>query len=97
MTATRAWHDLYRLKDPLPARHAAAQDTDRVVAWIFDNKEQLRLAARAPTTATRIILRVDPTNSPKSTRATSFESCRSSSFDKDNKRVYLETKRATNI
>ncbi|MDP8980885.1 MAG: prolyl oligopeptidase family serine peptidase [Acidobacteriota bacterium] len=92
----KAWHDLYRLKISTGERTLLRKNTDRVVAWIFDNKEQLRLAARAADNGDTEILRVDPDKFTKIYSCDVLESCDPVRFDKENKRVYLETNKGDN-
>ncbi|HLM01815.1 MAG TPA: hypothetical protein VK400_12225, partial [Pyrinomonadaceae bacterium] len=42
-----AWHDLYKVKISTGERTLIMKNTDRLTGFVFDNKDQLRLAARA--------------------------------------------------
>lgn len=54
-----AWHDLYKLKISTGERTLLRQNTERVTNWIFDNKDQLRLATRSTKSGDKEVLRVD--------------------------------------
>ena len=43
----KAWHDLYEVKIASGERKLLRKNTDRITTWIFDNKDQLRLATRS--------------------------------------------------
>ncbi len=42
----KAWHDLYKLRISTGERTLIRKNTDRIAAWIFDLKGNLRLAQR---------------------------------------------------
>ena len=66
-----AWHDLYKVNISTGQRTLLRKNTDRVTAWFFDLKDQLRLATRSAENGDTEVLRVDQTGSPRFTRATS--------------------------
>jgi hypothetical protein len=41
-----AWHDLYKVKISTGERTLVRKNTERIVGWTFDLKDQLRLATR---------------------------------------------------
>jgi dipeptidyl aminopeptidase/acylaminoacyl peptidase len=87
-----AWHDLYKVKISTGERTLIRQNTDRLTGWIFDNKDQLRLANRSTPSGDTEILRVEADG--KFTKIYScgvFESCAPIAFQKDDKRVYMQT------
>ncbi len=86
----KAWHDLYRVKLSTGERTLVRKNTDRITGWIFDNKDQLRLAQRSPDNGDTEILRVDPDKLTKIYSCGVFETCNPIRFHKDNSRVYLE-------
>ena len=43
----KAWHDLYKVKISTGERTLIRKNTDRVTAWVLDNKAQLRMATRS--------------------------------------------------
>jgi dipeptidyl aminopeptidase/acylaminoacyl peptidase len=87
-----AWHDLYKVKISTGERTLVRQNTDRLTGWVFDNKDQLRLATRSTPSGDTEILRVDADG--KFTKIYScgvFETCAPIAFHKDDKRVYMQT------
>ncbi|HEY0050277.1 MAG TPA: S9 family peptidase [Pyrinomonadaceae bacterium] len=87
-----AWHDLYKVKISTGERTLVRKNTDRLTGWVFDNKDQLRLATRSTPSGETEILRVDADG--KFTKIYScgvFESCAPVAFHKDDKRVYMQT------
>jgi dipeptidyl aminopeptidase/acylaminoacyl peptidase len=86
----RAWHDLYKVKISTGERALVRQNTERLTDWLFDNKDQLRLATRSTRSGDKEVLRVDAEG--KFTKVYScsvFETCNPSRFHKDNRRVYM--------
>src|ERR1041385_3881512 len=43
----KAWHDLYKIKISTGERTLLRRNSDRIGGWIFDVKDQLRLAVRS--------------------------------------------------
>jgi len=87
-----AWHDLYKVKISTGERTLLRQNTERLTGWLFDNKDQLRLAVRTPQNGDTEILRID--EGGKFTKVYScnlFETCSPVRFNKDNRRVYLQS------
>ncbi len=85
-----AWHDLYKLKISTGERTLVRQNTERLSGWLFDNKDQLRLAMRSTKSGDKEVLRVDADG--KFTKVYScsvFETCNPIHFNKDNRRVYM--------
>ncbi|MEJ7606649.1 MAG: hypothetical protein WKF37_10360 [Bryobacteraceae bacterium] len=91
----KAWHDLYKVKLSTGERTLLRKNTDRITSWIFDNKDQLRLATRSADNGDTEILRVDSDGFKKIYSCTWSESCNPSRFHKDNQRVYLRTNRGS--
>jgi dipeptidyl aminopeptidase/acylaminoacyl peptidase len=87
----KAWHDLYKVKISTGERTLLRKNTERVTRWIFDLKDQLRLATRAAENGDTEILRVDADGFKKVYSCTVFESCGPVRFHKDGRRVYMET------
>ena len=85
-----AWHDLYKVKISTGERTLVRQNTERLTGWLFDNKDQLRLATRSTKSGDTEVLRVDADG--KFTKVYScsvFETCSPVHFNKDNHRVYM--------
>jgi dipeptidyl aminopeptidase/acylaminoacyl peptidase len=87
----KAWHDLYKVKISTGEKTLMRRNTDRVAAWIFDNKGQLRLALRSADNGDQEILRVDADAFTKVYSCNVFENCAPLRFHKDGKRVYMDT------
>ncbi len=87
----KAWHDLYKLKISTGERSLIRQNTERVAGWIFDLKGELRMAERSTDAGDTELLRVDPAGFTKVYSCNVFETCGVVRFDKEGKRVYIET------
>jgi dipeptidyl aminopeptidase/acylaminoacyl peptidase len=88
----RAWHDLYKVKISTGERTLLRQNTERLTGWIFDNKDQLRLATRSPQNGDTEVLRVDADGKfTKIYTCNVFETCNPIAFHKDNRRAYMQT------
>lgn len=93
-----AWHDLYKVKISTGERTLVRENTERLTGWQFDNTDQLRLASRSAQNGDTEILRVD--GEGKFTKVYScnvFENCSPVKFDKDNRRVYMQTNRGNDV
>ena len=93
-----AWHDLYKVKISTGERTLVRKNTDRLTGWVFDNKDQLRLATRSTPSGETEILRVDADGKfTKIYSCSVFESCGAVAFQKDDKRVYMQTNKGDNV
>jgi dipeptidyl aminopeptidase/acylaminoacyl peptidase len=92
-----AWHDLYKVKLSTGERTLVRKNTDRVTAWVFDLKGQLRLATRAAENGDTEVLRVDAAGFTKVYSCGVFESCGPVRFHKDGKRVYMITNKSDDL
>ncbi|MDQ3011246.1 MAG: S9 family peptidase, partial [Acidobacteriota bacterium] len=90
-----SWHDLYKVKISTGQRTLIRQNTGQVSGWLFDQKDQLRLATHTAENGDTEILRVMPEGLVKIYSCNVFESCSPLRFHKDNKRVYLVTSKGT--
>jgi len=87
-----AWHDLYKVSISTGQKTLIRQNTDRLQGFIFDNTDKLRLATRSAENGDTEILRVDDGgNFTKIYDCNWRETCNPIRFNKDNKRVYMET------
>ena len=93
----KAWHDLYKVKLSTGERTLLRKNTDRIASWIFDNKDQLRLAFRTTQAGDSEILRVDAEGFKTVYTCNVFEQCNPMRFHKDNKRVYLNTNKGDEV
>lgn len=87
----KSWHDLYKVRISTGERTLVRQNTGRVTDWIFDLKDQLRLATRSADNGDNEILRVDDKGLTKIYSCDVLESCNPVRFHKDGKRIYLQT------
>jgi dipeptidyl aminopeptidase/acylaminoacyl peptidase len=92
-----AWHDLYKVKISTGERTLIRKNTERITSWIFDRKDQLRLATRAADNGDTEVLRVDPNGFTKVYSCNVFESCGPVRYHKDGQRVYFETNKGEGI
>jgi dipeptidyl aminopeptidase/acylaminoacyl peptidase len=92
-----AWHDLYKVKISTGERSLVRKNTERITRWIFDLKDQLRLATRSADNGDTEVLRVDPAGFTKVFSCTVFETCEPVRYHKDGQRVYFETNKGENI
>jgi dipeptidyl aminopeptidase/acylaminoacyl peptidase len=93
-----AWHDLYKLKISTGERTLIRRNTERLTDWLFDNKDQLRLATRSTRSGDKEVLRVDAEG--KFTKVYScnvFETCNLARFNKDDRRVYIISNRGAGV
>lgn len=87
----KAWHDLYKLKLSTGEKTLIRKNTDKIAGWVFDLAGHLRMASRIADNGDTEILRVDPDKLTLVYSCTSEESCGPVRFQKDGKRVYMET------
>jgi dipeptidyl aminopeptidase/acylaminoacyl peptidase len=93
----KAWHDLYKVKISTGERTLVRKNTDRIVGWTFDLKDQLRLATRITDSGETEILRVDDKGFTKVYSCSVFEACGPERFHKDGQRVYFQTNKGAGI
>lgn len=93
----KAWHDLYKLKISTGEKTLVRKNTDRVTSWSFDLKGQLRLATRNAENGDTEILRVDADKLTQIYSCSVFETCDPLHFTTDDKRVYMETNKGTDL
>ena len=93
-----AWHDLYKVKISTGERTLIRQNTERLTGWLFDNKDQLRLATRATKSGDKEVLRVDAEGEfTKVYSCSVFETCNPIHFSKDNRRVYMISNKGESV
>lgn len=86
-----AWHDLYKIKISTGERTLVRKNTERITAFYFDLKDQLRLATRSAENGDTEVLRVDADKFTKVYSCTVFETCGPIRYHKDGQRVYFQT------
>lgn len=93
----KAWHDLYKVKISTGERSMLRQNSERITGWVFDLKDQLRLATRSAENGDTEVLRVDDKGFEKIYSCNVFESCGPIQFHKDGRRVYFQTNKGASI
>jgi dipeptidyl aminopeptidase/acylaminoacyl peptidase len=92
-----AWHDLYKVKISTGERTLIRKNTERITAYVFDLKDQLRLATRSAENGDTEVLRVDADKFTKVYSCTVFEACGPVRYHKDGERVYFQTNKGTDV
>jgi len=90
-----AWHDLYKVKISTGERTLVRKNTERITAFYFDLKDQLRLATKSAENGDTEILRVDADKFTKVYSCNVFESCGPVRYHKDGERVYFQTNKGS--
>jgi dipeptidyl aminopeptidase/acylaminoacyl peptidase len=93
----KAWHDLYKVKISTGQRTLVRQNTERIVSWTFDLKDELRMASRVNDAGETEILRVDDKGFTKVYSCNVFETCGPAQYHKDGQRVYFITNKGAGI
>lgn len=93
----KAWHDLYKVKISTGERILIRQNTERITGWVFDLKDQLRLANRSAENGDTEVLRVDEKGFTKVYSCNVFENCGPIQYHKDGQRVYFLTNKGSGI
>src|SRR5882724_5489015 len=84
----KSWHDLYKVKISTGDRTLIRQNTERITSWVFDLKDQLRMATRSADNGDTEVLRVDDKGFTKVYSCGVFETCSPVRYNKDGQRVY---------
>ena len=92
-----AWHDLYKVKISTGERTLIRKNTERITAFIFDLKDQLRLATRSAENGDTEVLRVDADKFSKVYSCSVFELCGPIRYHKDGERVYFQTNKGSDV
>jgi dipeptidyl aminopeptidase/acylaminoacyl peptidase len=92
-----AWHDLYKVKIATGERTLIRKNTERITAFVFDLKGQLRLATRSAENGDTEVLRVDADKFTKVYSCNVFESCGPVRYHKDGERVYFQTNKGNDV
>ncbi len=93
----KAYHDLYKLKISTGEKTLVRKNTEKISAWVFDTKGNLRLATRSADNGDNETLRVDPDKLTMIYTCSVFEACAPSRFQKDGKLVYFETNKGDDV
>ena len=92
-----AWHDLYKVKISTGERTLVRKNTERITAFVFDLKDQLRLATRSAENGDTEVLRVDADKFTKVYSCGVFEQCGPIRYHKDGQRVYFQTNKGSDV
>jgi dipeptidyl aminopeptidase/acylaminoacyl peptidase len=92
-----AWHDLYKVKISTGERTLLRKNTERITGWVFDLKDQLRLATRSAENGDTEVLRVDANSFAKVYSCGVFESCGPVRYHKDGERVFFQTNKGNDV
>jgi hypothetical protein len=92
-----AWHDLYKVKISTGERTLIRKNTERITAFFFDLKDQLRLATRSAENGDTEVLRVDADKFTKVYSCNVFEACGPVRYHKDGQRVYFQTNKGSGV
>ena len=92
-----AWHDLYKVRISTGERQLLRKNTERLTGWVFDTKDQLRLATRSAENGDTEVLRIDPSAFTKIYSCNVFETCSPVQFHKDGKRVYMVSNKGEGV
>jgi dipeptidyl aminopeptidase/acylaminoacyl peptidase len=92
-----AWHDLYKVRISTGERTLIRKNTERITAYYFDLKDQLRLATRSAENGDTEVLRVDADKFTKVYSCNVFESCGPVRYHKDGERVYFVSNKGDGV
>ncbi|HEY6660763.1 MAG TPA: hypothetical protein VI031_06465, partial [Pyrinomonadaceae bacterium] len=92
-----AWHDLYKVKISTGERTLIRKNTERITTFVFDLKDQLRLATRSAENGDTEVLRVDADKFTKVYSCGVFEQCGPVRYHKDGERVYFTTNKGSDV
>src|SRR5258705_7651233 len=92
-----AWHDLYKIKISTGERSLVPKNTERITGWVFDRKDQLRLATRSAESGDTEVLRVDPNGFTKGYTCGVFETCAPVGYHKHADRTYFITNKGSDL
>jgi len=85
------WHDLYELRISTGEKTLVRKNTEQIAGWDFDNKGDLRMAARTNQEGDTQILTVAPDGFKQIYSCSVLEGCGVTGFTPDNKLAYLVT------
>jgi len=87
----KAWHDLYKLNLSTGEKTLVRQNNDRLGSWVFDWKDQLRLASRSNPDGSTEWLRVEGEKMTPFYKTSIDEQSGVVGFAADNQHVYMVT------
>ncbi len=84
-----SWHDLYKVDIATGERELIRQNNDQITGWIFDTKDQIRMASKTAADGSSEFLVIDGDEFKTCYSCSVMETCGVQRFHKDDKRVYL--------
>ncbi len=87
----KAWHDLYKVTISTGERELVRENHDRITNWIFDTKDQMRMASRTADDGSTEILTIEGDEFKTCYTCNVLETCYVSRFHKDGDKVYFVT------
>ena len=87
----KAWHDLYEIKISTGERKLLRENHDRITNWIFDTKDQLKMASRTAEDGSSEMLMIGDDGFQKCYSCTVLETCYIPRIHKDGDKAYLVT------
>ncbi len=92
-----AWHDLYKVRISTGERQLLRKNTERLTGWVFDTKDQLRLATRSAENGDTEVLRIDASGFSKIYSCNVFETCSPVQFHRDGARAYMVSNKGEGV
>jgi dipeptidyl aminopeptidase/acylaminoacyl peptidase len=92
-----SWHDLYTLHIGSGELTLIRENNDRIVNWIFDWNDELRIASRYLNNGTKEILKLTGDAMVKIFESNVMESGQAIKFSKDNSKVYIITNKGEHV
>jgi dipeptidyl aminopeptidase/acylaminoacyl peptidase len=88
----KAWHDVYKVTISTGKRELVKENNDRYNGVVFDNADKLRIAVRSAQNGDTEFLRFNDDGTTTMIYTCGlFETCFPVAFNKDNKRLYIQT------
>ncbi|MBK8405976.1 MAG: S9 family peptidase [Saprospiraceae bacterium] len=86
-----SWHDLYEIRISNGEKKLLRKNEDRMVGWIFDHKDKLRLAMKSNPDGSTDLLRLDNNGFTKIYSSSILESYYPVNFHPDGQHIYMVT------
>ena len=85
----KAWHDLYKVDIATGERELIRENHDRITNWIFDTKDEMRMATRTADDGSTEFLIIEGDEFKQCYSCGVLETCYVSRFHKDGDKVYF--------
>lgn len=86
-----AWHDLYKIRISTGEKELLKQNDDQITGWVFDTKDQIRMASRTAGDGSTELLVVDKDEFRVCYSCSVLETCAITRIHKDGDLAYLIT------